>query len=315
MTPEAFRLFRELGSGETVELRDHARRHGTRLENVRRWIEDIRLAGGPVEQAPGDACRLPWSIDFLDADAIRRSAGASVDAVEVHDQLDTTNRLVCERFRHRKAVLAEFQHAGRGRRGRAWRSPPGCGIWLSYGYRFHGSLARLSALSLAAGIAIVEALPTPVGLKWPNDLVVHGRKLGGVLIEARGGADSGCEVALGVGVNVRLPQVDGKAGADPPWTDLSREVSRPVDRNRLAGALIAALDAGCATFDQYGFAGFADRWRARDVLSGRDVVVRPAGESPVRGRAEGVDVHGRLRVSTGHGPRSFDSGEVSVRFG
>lgn len=317
MTPEAFRLLHELGSGRPISLGSCAARHGSSVEDLRRRIDEIRVAGAPVEQASADAFRLRWPIDFLDAAAIRGIVGPGADAVEVHDQLDSTNRFLADHFSHRKAVLAEFQHAGRGRRGRAWQSPPGCGIWLSFGYRFDCGLARLSALSLAVGVAISEALPAAVGLKWPNDLLAEGGKLGGVLIEARGGATGGCEVAIGVGVNVRLPASSGGSGPgaqrDPPWTDLFRQASETVDRSRLAGQLIAALNTACAIFDRDGFEAFAERWRARDVLAGREVVVHRAGEPQVQGLAEGVDEQGRLRVGAGPARRLFDSGEVSVR--
>ena len=119
--------------------------------------------------------------------------------------------------------LADRQHAGQGRRGRAWISPPGANVYLSLSRRFAQPLPALSGLSLAAGIAVVEALHrlgvTEAGLKWPNDVLAGGRKLGGLLVNLRPDA-GGSAAIVGLGLNLRMPDEAG-AAIDQPWCDLA----------------------------------------------------------------------------------------------
>lgn len=313
MTPGAFSLLRELADGRSLSGAGYAERHGLSRAAVWKQVQQLREAGLPIEARPGAGYRLAWPIELLDSRRIAAASPADC-GVAVHDQVDSTNRWLTDRFAHRTAVLAEFQHAGRGRRGRTWISPPACGIWLSYGYRFDCGLQRLSALSLAVGVAVAEALPVAVRLKWPNDLTVGDAKLGGVLIELRGAADGPCEAVIGVGVNVRVPDPEAAADAEPPWTGLvGAGAAAALDRSRLAGALIAALDAACIEFQALGFDAFEARWRALDGLAGRNVVVHRADGSTLQGRADGVNRRGELRLRHGDALLELDSGEVSVR--
>lgn len=312
MTPGAFSLLRELADGRSLSGAGYAERRGLSRAAVWKQVQQLREAGLPVQARPGAGYRLAWPIEPLQIDRIAAAAPADC-SVAVHDQVDSTNRWLTDRFAHRAAVLAEFQYAGRGRRGRAWISPPACGIWLSFGYRFDCGLQRLSALSLAVGIAVAETLPVAVRLKWPNDLTVADAKLGGVLIELRGAADGPCEAVIGVGINARLPDLPAAGNVDSPWTDLHRAGYPGLDRSRLAGTLVAALDSACAEFASVGFDAFEPRWRALDGLSGREVVVLRSTGSTLRGTADGVNRRGELRLRTGDGCVELDSGEVSVR--
>jgi len=313
MTPRAFRLLRVLADGRPHSGAALAAREGVSRTAVWKQVAQLRSAGLPVNAQAGSGYRLAWPLDFLDRQRIRAALGSSGPSFELRKQVDSTNRLLVEEFRHRHAVVAEFQRAGRGRRGRGWLSPPCCGVWLSYGHRFECGLQRLSALSLAVGIGVAEALPAAVRLKWPNDLMVGGRKLGGVLIELRGAAEGPCEAVVGVGVNVRLPADPDAPAPDQPWTDLHAVDPATVDRSRLAGTLITALESTCRRYGELGFDAFADRWRALDTLAGRVVEVTGPGPVRYRGRADGVNRRGELRVATGDGMREVDSGEVSVR--
>src|SRR5690606_4226150 len=120
-------------------------------------------------------------------------------------------------------LLAERQTAGRGRRGRHWASPLAANLYLSASRRYGGGLARLGGLSLAAGTAVAEALralgASGVQLKWPNDLVIGGRKLGGLLVEGSGEPAGAARAVVGLGLNVRMPETEG-GRIDQPWTDL-----------------------------------------------------------------------------------------------
>lgn len=323
MTPEAFRLFRALADGRPLNAAHYAAAIGISRSAVRKQVGQLRSAGLPVTGVRGRGYRLAWPIRLLDAGEIRRAADASSMTVEIVESTDSTNRDLSGHFAHRHVCAAEHQARGRGRRGRAWISPPGCGAYFSFGYRFECRLQRLGPLSLVAGVAAAEMVAgegVPVGLKWPNDLVVGGAKLGGVLVELQGAGDGPCEVVAGIGINVRLPR--GEAGfvaPDQPWTDLHAETPDDDDhrcrhdRNRLIGRLAGALDTAFAQFERDGFEPFMPRWRALDALHGRQVRVMYGNGSLLEGSAAGVDPHGQLRVECENGIRTLNAGEVSVR--
>jgi len=322
MTPEAFRLFRALAAGRPLNGMDYAARAGISRSAVWKQVEQLRAAGLPVAAVRGSGYRLAWPIRLLDAGEIRRAAGATGVTVEIVDRTESTNRDLTAHFAHRRVRAAEYQSGGRGRRGRGWISPPGCGVYFSFGFEFECGLQRLGALSLVAGVVVAEGVSDegiPVELKWPNDLVVGGDKLGGLLVEIRGASEGPCEVVAGVGINVRLPRGEtgscGIKAPDQPWTDIHAAApGEPgVDRNRLIGRLAGALDAAFAQFEREGFEPFMPRWRELDGLAGRDVRVAFGNGSVLEGIAGGVDVQGQLRVQCGEGFRAVNAGEVSVR--
>jgi BirA family biotin operon repressor/biotin-[acetyl-CoA-carboxylase] ligase len=263
--------------------------------------------------------------DLLDAATIRGALPEwpreRLRRLEVHGELDSTsNRLLAVtdlppgRF---DACLAEFQSAGRGRRGRRWLAPRASGLCLSVNWTFGEPPSALGALSLAAGVAVLRALgrlgAAGLALKWPNDIVHEGRKLGGVLIDLRGEAAGPAYVVVGVGINVRLPAATlaALAAEGTGATDLAALGTR-CSRNELAAAVITELARMLEEFGARGIAAFADEWRAADALANRRVRVLQGGEV-LEGLARGVDADGALLVEAPGGERRVLSGEVSVR--
>jgi BirA family biotin operon repressor/biotin-[acetyl-CoA-carboxylase] ligase len=218
--------------------------------------------------------------------------------------------------------LAEFQTAGRGRRGRRWSTPLGAGICLSVGWQFAGMPAELSALALAVGVAVRRVLARVAGLtialKWPNDLVCDGRKLGGILLELAAEGHGGAHVVAGVGLNVALPPdllpilSDWPRGAIDLETVLGRE---PPSRTVLAAALVSELAALLVDYPAGGFAAYRGEWEAGDYLRGRPVRVDDVAGS-IAGTALGIDDDGALLVEAAGGERRrIVAGDVSVRSG
>jgi BirA family biotin operon repressor/biotin-[acetyl-CoA-carboxylase] ligase len=215
-------------------------------------------------------------------------------------------------------LTAEYQRAGRGRRSRSWLSPPGGSICLSIGWSFASLPPEAGALGLVIGVCALRALRAlgvqGVTLKWPNDLVVDGAKLGGILIELRAESAGPAFIVVGIGVNVALGAALSAAvtatGTRP--IDLAQLGIARADRNALAGALIAASVDGLLQFERAGFAAFAEAWRSADALAGKPVLVI-ADSGPVSGHARGIDANGALCVQTRDGLQRFTSGEVSVR--
>ena len=244
-------------------------------------------------------------------------ATAAVLTVDVRNAVGSTNDVVREladsQSCHGLVVIAEEQTAGRGRRGRSWHSPAGANLYCSLGWRFELGPERLSGLSLAVGAMLAEAITEMydihLQLKWPNDLYHGERKLGGVLIEMLGEADGGRQVVVGVGLNVDMPAVPTEA-IQRPWTDLCKAVGRPIDRNPLAAGVLDQLAKGLHQINRDGMSDWLGRWRQRDLLKGRSVVVD--GVPPVTGKAAGIDETGALIVETEDGRSAVSGGEASL---
>lgn len=302
-----------------------ARAAGLTRAAVWKRIEGLREAGVPVEAAAGKGYRLAMPLDLLDAAAIRAALPPAVAALlaqlDVAWSIESTNTALLREpapAQGARVLFAERQTGGRGRRGRSWQSPLGASLLLSVSRSFDGGLARLGGLSLVAGIAVAEALRASgfdaVGLKWPNDVVIEAdgglRKLGGLLVEGGGEHAGPVRAVVGIGLNVRLP-ASTAASIDQPWTDLSRLGDTPT-RSTLAATLLAHLLPALDAFDRDGFAPFAPRWSAVDVLHGRDVTLHLHDRTETA-QVLGLADDGALRVRTADGERTVHAGEVSLR--
>ncbi|HET7842901.1 MAG TPA: biotin--[acetyl-CoA-carboxylase] ligase [Xanthomonadales bacterium] len=300
-----------------------ARELGVSRAAVWKHIEKLRALGLPVSARAGEGYRCAAPVEWLDAVRLRAAlspaAAACVAAVEVHFEIDSTSSELQRRAQDGApsglVCFAETQHGGRGRRGRAWHSPLGANLYFSVLWRFDAGLASLSGLSLAVGVALAHALRTlgaDVGLKWPNDIVAGGRKLGGVLVEVGGEWQGPCHAVVGVGLNLRMG--DARSAIDQPWTDLASLLGpRMPTRERCAVAVLDALLPALARFAGDGAGEFLAQFAALDVLAGREVQVQ-AGEQRFAARADGIDDQGRLRVVDASGAtRLLGSAEVTVR--
>ncbi|WP_395679613.1 biotin--[acetyl-CoA-carboxylase] ligase [Dokdonella sp.] len=298
-----------------------AERLGVTRAAVWKQVERLREAGVEIDAQPGSGYRLHAPVELLDAPGLRAALAPAtrerLGDLVVHWQLDSTNSELSRRAdqdtRDRLVCLAEMQSAGRGRRGRAWRMPLGGGIALSVLKRFEGPMSSLAGLSLAVGVAMAEALAAcaidEVALKWPNDLVARGAKLGGILVELGGDALGPCHAIVGVGLNLRL----GAAAAtiDQACIDLATLAAAP-SRVQVAARLIDHLIEGLDRFAACGFAAFAESYARLDALQGHDVELLQ-GSHRRRGIARGIDARGALRVAFADGDEVVDSGEVSLR--
>jgi len=216
-----------------------------------------------------------------------------------------------------KALGSELP-AGRGRRGRAWLAPPGGAICLSLSWSFREVPQDLGALGLAIGVCALRALRAhgidAVTLKWPNDLLVGERKLGGVLIDLRAESAGPASVVIGIGLNLTLGAalLGQIAQSGTAATDLASTLQPLPARNALAAALVSACVAGLRAFEREGLKPFIEDWRAADALRGRAVSVS-AADGVARGVARGIDLRGALMLETPTGLRRFISGDVTVR--
>ena len=214
-------------------------------------------------------------------------------------------------------LAAEAQSAGRGRAGRSWLAAPGDSLCFSLGWRFAGTMAKLAGLPLAVGVVLADTLAAAgwsVRLKWPNDLLKDGVKLGGILIETasvRSDADKAAAVwaVIGVGINIRRnPELAAAVGNDIAALD-----SAPVDRNALLASIAAALATALPQFDAHGLAPFAARWEALHAHAGLPVMILEGGQIREQGIAHGIDASGCLLLDTAAGRIAVSAGDVSLR--
>lgn len=275
-----------------------------------------------VESRAGLGYRLRQPLQRLRAAEVRAAlAPAWRDrlALAVLPRTDSTNTqlLQAPAGHDPQVLLAEQQTAGRGRRGREWRSPFGANLYLSLAWSFAAWPPQLAALSLVAGVSCARALRRigidGVALKWPNDLWINYAKLGGILIEQRGEVGGACRVVVGVGINVAMSE--RQAGViDQAWTTVEEVlgVAAAPPRAALAAAVIDALLDGLQQFTVDGFGAFADEWSALDLTRDREVVVRGLA-ADVHGVARGVDASGALQIETSTGVQALHAGDVSLR--
>lgn len=279
--------------------------------------------GLDVQAVPRRGYRLSEPLELLDKDNIVNAltpAGASLlSKLEIHEDIDSTNRLMMQRAVEGAdsghVCLAEQQQDGKGRRGRRWTSPYGCNIYLSFLWRFaQGAPEALSTLSLVAGVTTARVAEkfgiAEVGMKWPNDILVDGRKLGGILLEFAGENSGPCYIVSGIGVNYRMPSEAGSE-IDQPWTDICSH-SKKVSRNHFTAVLMDELLSAYDKFHTQGFEPFMQDWQRLDVCRGQMVVLQVQDEHII-GRAEGIDEQGALLLKTESGVKRFSYGEVSLR--
>jgi len=209
-------------------------------------------------------------------------------------------------------VLAEAQTAGRGRRGRTWSSPPCRNLYFSVVLRPELPTARATELTLLAAVAVCEAVReagVAATIKWPNDVVVGGRKLAGILAELAADPDELQWLVLGVGVNVNLSAAEIPPELRDIATSMAIERGQPVPRVLFTAGLLRALEAWLERHREDGFEAVREAWKARSDTLGREVRVRLRGVDLV-GVAEDIDHSGALLVRTDAGLERVHAGDV-----
>jgi BirA family biotin operon repressor/biotin-[acetyl-CoA-carboxylase] ligase len=274
-------------------------------------IEELRRLGYEIEASPHRGYRLVGSPDRLHADDLLARLGQDVVVgrdIRVFHETGSTNdvveRLARDGVKEGVVVFAEAQSAGRGRLGRSWMSPAGRGLWFSVLLRPALHPQAATRLTIAAATSLVRAIGAETGLapqiKWPNDLLLDGRKVAGILTELHAELDGIKSVVLGIGVDVNLTAADLPPELKSRATSLRLELGRTVDRPALAARILRELDADYARLKAGRFADIAQEWERVSVTLGRAVAIG-IGDRQVRGRAEALDPDGALLVRTQHG--------------
>ena len=286
-------------------------------------IDDLRALGYDIEASPHRGYRLLSAPDVLHADDLISRLGQTRIIgrdIRVFQETTSTNdvidKLARDGVKEGVVVFAESQTLGRGRLGRKWVSPARQGLWFSVLLRPGLRPQEITRLTVASATAVRRAIESQTGLepqiKWPNDILVHGKKVAGILTEMSGELDHVKYVILGIGVNANLSQGDFPAELRRLATSLKAEWGRPISRPDLAVAILRELDHDYARLAAGQFAAVADEWEEHGATIGQAVEIR-IGERRLRGRAEALGEDGELLLRTEHGRlERIIGGDVTV---
>ena len=284
---------------------------------INKHIQTLKSWGLDVYTVTGKGYSLPAPIQLLnEADILSHLHQPDLDVIPV---IDSTNQYLLDRMDQLPsghACIAEYQQAGRGRRGRTWFSPCGSNLYLSMYWRLEQGPAAAMGLSLVIGIVmaeVIQSLGAPdVRVKWPNDLYLNDRKLAGILVELTGKTGDAAQIVMGAGVNLVM-RSEGASEINQGWINL-QEAGVEIDRNELAAKIINSLREALPIFERDGLAPFVGRWDALDNFINRPVKLL-IGDREVHGIARGIDKQGGLLLEQEGEVKSWVGGEISLRPG
>ena len=300
----------EFHSGEQL-----GERLGMSRAAINKHIQTLRDWGVDVFTVPGKGYSLPEPIQLLDEEQIARQIEHG--RVTVLPVIDSTNQYLLDRLSELQsgdACVAEYQQAGRGRRGRKWFSPFGSNLYLSMYWRLEQGPAAAIGLSLVIGIVIAEVLQSlgadKVRVKWPNHLYLQDRKLSGILVELTGKTGDAAQIVSGAGINLMMRRVESDV-VNQGWISL-QEAGISIDRNTLAACLIKELRAGFKLFENEGLAPYLTRWEKLDNFINRPVKLI-IGDKEIFGISRGIDAQGALLLEQDGMVKPWIGGEISLR--
>jgi len=324
MNADDYSLLKILSDGQFYSGEFLARQCAVTRAAIWKRIQHLNeMPGIEIQSVRGKGYRLTEPLELLNAEQIlaRIESGlfSRLPVLQVLPAISSTNEFLanqCSPLMHGgHACAAEYQTAGRGRRGRRWVSVFGRNIYLSLAWRFDLSMGALAGLSIAIGVAIARVLTAHGlqghGLKWPNDIHIQGQKLAGILVEANGEMDGPCQAVIGVGINIQLPELAAEE-IEQPWTDLAKYLASLPNRNQLAGDLLNSLLKTCIQYQQQGLSPFLSEWEEYDIYMGKEVEL-VMGSNTITGIYRGLNDQGAMLLDSPQGRKAWYAGEVSLR--
>lgn len=283
---------------------------------INKHIQTLRSWGLDIYTVTGKGYRIGRPLQLLDQQKI--SSILHLPQVDVLTIIDSTNQYLLnhiDKLSSGYACVAEYQYAGRGRRGRQWFSPFGSNLYLSMFWKLEQGPAATMGLSLVVGIVMAETLmrlgAKNIKVKWPNDLYVTNRKLAGILIELTGKTGDCANVVIGTGINLSMQNPDNTI-VDQQWVNLEEVIREPFDRNILVAELINSLRDNLVIFESEGLKPFLARWNSIDNFIDKPVKLI-IGDKVIRGIERGIDIQGGLLLEQNGEIKSYIGGEISLR--
>jgi len=288
-----------------------ARKLGVSRAAVWAHIEALRVIGYDIEAGPHLGYRLLGVPDVLHADDMYSRLGRTRvigREIQVFEETTSTNDLMARLARggvkEGVVIFAESQSKGRGRLGRRWISPARKGLWFSVLLRPNIQPQAATQLTIASATALARAITLQTGIvpeiKWPNDILIRGKKIAGILTEMSAELDHLKEVILGIGIDVNLEANEFPAALRKTATSIRIESGQMVDRAGLAVAILRELDRDYERIKRGEFDIIAEQWQEHCSTIGAQVSIR-VGDRVARGRAESLDADGALLLRGQHG--------------
>jgi len=282
---------------------------------INKHMQTLKEWGIEVFTVTGRGYSLSGPLQLLNEEII--ASRLDQGRLAVIPVIDSTNQYLLDRMatlQSGDACVAEYQLAGRGRRGRQWFSPFGSNLYLSMYWRLEQGPLAAMGLSLVIGIVTAEVLQalgaSDVRVKWPNDLYLHDRKLAGILVELTGKAGDAANIVIGTGINLAMRSPDASV-VNQAWINL-QEAGVTVDRNALAASLVNKTRESLQLFEREGLAPFIERWSRLDNFMDRPVKLL-IGDREIAGIARGIDQQGGLILEQDGVRKSWVGGEISLR--
>ncbi|WP_404399875.1 bifunctional biotin--[acetyl-CoA-carboxylase] ligase/biotin operon repressor BirA [Idiomarina seosinensis] len=287
---------------------------------INQHIQKLLELGVDIYSVQGKGYRLAQPIELLDSHVIASYNRMPVDQLQVHSVVTSTNDEL-KHYRRSNSLnngyvfFAEAQTAGRGRRGRTWLSPFGSNLYMSVYWKVELGVNAAMGMSVAVGIAIAAALRhmgiADAGVKWPNDVYVHGKKIAGVLIDIESCDDGTADCIVGIGLNIDMPATIATQ-IDQQWTDVATELVEPWSRNEVAATLYRYTVNYLQQFSKHGLSPLIEQWTKLDVYFNKPVKLI-MGNREVRGLCRGIDEFGAVLIDNGDQVVRYFGGELSLR--
>lgn len=303
-------ILKALRRGGYLSGEDLAKSLGITRTAIWKYIRNLRQKGYQIHSSPRLGYRLEQAPDLLTPEEIQTDLATKIFGQSIHyleevtSTQDEARRLAESGAAEGTLVVAEAQVAGRGRRGRHWMSPPRTGIYLSVILRPHLEPFNIAQIPIVVGIAVCQSIAEISALqpriKWPNDVLVGGKKVAGILVEMSAEPERVHYVILGIGINVNPPASTFPNSLQPSATSLAEAAGQLVSRRMLVQTLLGNLEALYDEFKLTGFQALRERWRRWDKTIHSWVQIEDASGSFV-GYALDIDKDGALIVKDGEG--------------
>lgn len=322
LPPLLFQLLKSMSDGRFHSGQELAAQFQVSRATIFNILHAAEQLDVRIHAVRGKGYRLADPLSWLNAQDLesRISKSGHGYVLRTMEQTHSTNTSLTEAALtgapHRTVLYSDYQHAGRGRRGRAWLSPLGGGLTFSVLWRFDRGLDQLSGLSVAVGMALAQALsklcPLPVKVKWPNDVLAGYRKIAGILVEVQGEISGPSFAVIGIGINEHLSRTQ-RQEIDQAVIDLA-EMGVHISRAELMHSVLTELALTLEKFEDEGLNTILADWPTWHAHEGRAVLLRSPDGTSHTGMASGLDVAGNLMLTLPNGEmRKFSTGEVSLR--
>lgn len=314
-------IVKALAKGQFVSGQSLADDFGISRAAISNQINALVNMGLDIFKVRGKGYQLAKPINLLERTKVVQHIPENLNEfpVEVHSIIDSTNDYLMRKLPNQvvsgQVCLAEYQQAGRGRRGRQWISPFGSHLYLSVYYKLDQGMSQAMGLSLVSALAVKDAITeiadVNIQLKWPNDVYAEGRKLAGILIDLEGQATGDCHCVIGIGINVQMPSAMALE-IDQPWSDINSLVEETIDRNILAAKLITSLGKRIRQQQKDGLISMLDEWHQHDLYLDKEIKLL-TGNKEQFGICRGVNEQGALMLEADGVIKPIYGGEVSIR--